>query len=94
MERTIQKLEDMLRACAIDVGKGWEEQLALIEFSYNNSYHASIEMAPFEALYGRLCRSPLCWAEVGEKHIPGPDLIRESNQRHRELDTKMETMYF
>jgi len=79
-ERTIQTLEDMLRACALDFGNGWEQQLALVEFSYNNSYHASIEMAPFEALYGRPCRSPLCWAEVGEKHLSGPDLIRESNQ--------------
>ena len=79
-ERTIQTLEDMLRACAIDFGRNWEEQLPLVEFSYNNSYHASIEMAPFEALYGRPCRSPLCWAEVGEKHITGPELVAESNR--------------
>ncbi|GJV14491.1 putative reverse transcriptase domain-containing protein [Tanacetum coccineum] len=65
-ERTIQTLEDMLRACVIDFGKGWEKHLPLVEFSYNNSYHASIKVAPFEALYGRKCRSPVCWAEVGD----------------------------
>ncbi|GKB13190.1 putative reverse transcriptase domain-containing protein [Tanacetum coccineum] len=65
-ERTIQTLEDMLRACVIDFGNGWEGHLPLIEFSYNNSYHASIKASPFEALYGRKCRSPVCWAEVGD----------------------------
>nr|GFB41841.1 reverse transcriptase domain-containing protein [Tanacetum cinerariifolium] len=65
-ERTIQTLEDMLRACAIDFGKGWVNHLPLVEFSYNNSYHATIKAAPFEALYGRKCRSPVCWLEVGE----------------------------
>ncbi|GKE50253.1 putative reverse transcriptase domain-containing protein [Tanacetum coccineum] len=58
-ERTIQTLEDMLRACVIDFGKGWEKHLPLVEFSYNNSYHASIKATPFEALYGRKCRSPV-----------------------------------
>ncbi|GJS56025.1 putative nucleotidyltransferase, ribonuclease H [Tanacetum coccineum] len=62
-ERTIQTLEDMLRACVIDFGNGWVKHLPLVEFSYNNSYHASIKAAPFEALYGRKCRSPVCWAE-------------------------------
>nr|GFA40334.1 putative reverse transcriptase domain-containing protein [Tanacetum cinerariifolium] len=65
-KRTIQTLEDMLRACAIDFGKGWVNHLPLVEFSYNNSYHASIKAAPFEALYGRKCRSPVYWTEVGE----------------------------
>ncbi|GKB02201.1 putative reverse transcriptase domain-containing protein [Tanacetum coccineum] len=74
-ERTIQTLEDMLRACAIDFGKGWVNHLPLVEFSYNNSYHASIKVAPFEALYGRKCRSPVCWTEVGEAQILGPKLI-------------------
>nr|GFA35338.1 reverse transcriptase domain-containing protein [Tanacetum cinerariifolium] len=68
-ERTIQTLEDMLRACAIDFGKGWVNHFPLVEFSYNNSYHASIKAAPFEALYGRKCRSPVCWTEVGEAQI-------------------------
>ncbi|GJX25871.1 putative reverse transcriptase domain-containing protein [Tanacetum coccineum] len=65
-ERTIQTLEDMLRACAIDFGKGWVNHLPLVEFSYNNSYHASIKAAPFEALYGQKCRSPVYWTEVGK----------------------------
>ncbi|GJT89854.1 putative reverse transcriptase domain-containing protein [Tanacetum coccineum] len=62
-ERTIQTLEDMLRACVLDFGKGWDKNLALVEFLYSNSYHTSIKAAPFEALYGRKCRSPICWAE-------------------------------
>ena len=65
-ERTIQTLEDMLRACILQIGGSWEEKLDLIEFSYNNSYHASIGMAPFEALYGRKCRSPICWDDSSE----------------------------
>nr|GEX75971.1 putative reverse transcriptase domain-containing protein [Tanacetum cinerariifolium] len=65
-ERTIQTHEDMLRGCAIDFGKGWEKHLPLVEFSYNNSYHASIKVTPFEAHYGRKCKSPVCWAEVGD----------------------------
>ncbi|GJR79910.1 putative reverse transcriptase domain-containing protein [Tanacetum coccineum] len=65
-ERTIQTLNDMLRACVMDFRKGWDKQLPLIEFSYNNSYHTSIKATPFEALYGRKCQSPICWAEVGD----------------------------
>nr|GFB54254.1 putative reverse transcriptase domain-containing protein [Tanacetum cinerariifolium] len=74
-ERTIQTLEDMLRACVIDFGKGWVKHFPLAEFSYNNSYYASIKAAPYEALYGRKCRSPVCWAEVGESQLTGPELI-------------------
>nr|GFB71159.1 putative reverse transcriptase domain-containing protein [Tanacetum cinerariifolium] len=80
-ERTIQTLEDMLRACAIDFGKGWVNHLPLVEFSYNNSYHASIKAAPFEALYGRKCRSPVCWTEVGEARILSPELIQETTEK-------------
>ncbi|GJZ41894.1 putative reverse transcriptase domain-containing protein, partial [Tanacetum coccineum] len=65
-ERTIQTLEDMLRACVIDFRNGWVKHLPLVEFSYNNSYHASIKAAAFKALYGQKCRSPVCWAEVGQ----------------------------
>ncbi|GJY19429.1 putative reverse transcriptase domain-containing protein [Tanacetum coccineum] len=65
-ERTIQTLKDMQRACVIDFGKGWVDHLSLVEFSYNNSYHASIKASPFEALYGQKYRSPACWAEVGQ----------------------------
>nr|GFB56648.1 reverse transcriptase domain-containing protein [Tanacetum cinerariifolium] len=77
-ERTIQTLEDMLRACVIDFGKGWVNHLALVEFSYNNCYHASIKAASFEALYGRKCRSPVCWNEVGEFHLTGPKIVQET----------------
>nr|GEZ02881.1 putative reverse transcriptase domain-containing protein [Tanacetum cinerariifolium] len=80
-ERTIQTLEDMLRACAIDFRKGWVNHLPLVEFSYNNSYHASIKAAPFEALYGRKCRSPVCWTKVGEAQILGPELIQETTEK-------------
>ncbi|GJW93702.1 splicing factor [Tanacetum coccineum] len=66
-ERTIQTLEDMLCACMIDFGNGWVKHLPLVEFSYNNSYHASIKAAPFEALYGRKCCSPVCWAEIKQR---------------------------
>nr|GFA99549.1 putative reverse transcriptase domain-containing protein [Tanacetum cinerariifolium] len=65
-ERTIQTLEDMLRAYVIDFENSWDRHLPLVKFSYNNSYHTSIKAAPFEALYGRKCRSPVCWAEVGD----------------------------
>nr|GFD05934.1 putative reverse transcriptase domain-containing protein [Tanacetum cinerariifolium] len=75
-ERTIQTLEDMLRAYASDFGKGWVNHLSLVKFSYSNSYHASIKAAPFEALYGRKCRSPICWTKVGEAQILGPELIQ------------------
>ncbi|GJX07847.1 putative reverse transcriptase domain-containing protein [Tanacetum coccineum] len=65
-ERTNQTLEDMLRACVIDFGKGWDRHLPLVEFSYNDSYHTSIKTAPFEALYDRKCQSLICWVEVGD----------------------------
>ena len=66
----------MLRACVLDLSDGWEEHLMLIEFAYNNSFHSSIGMAPFEALYGRKCRFPICWDEVGERKLLGPELIQ------------------
>ncbi|GKE27598.1 putative reverse transcriptase domain-containing protein [Tanacetum coccineum] len=71
-ERTIQTLEDMLRVCMLDFGKNCDRHLPLVEFSYNNSYHTSIKAAPFEALYGLKCRSPVCWAEVGDAQLTGP----------------------
>ncbi|GJR29289.1 putative reverse transcriptase domain-containing protein [Tanacetum coccineum] len=80
-ERTIQTLEDMLRACVIDFGKGWVKHLPLAEFSYNNSYHASIKAAPYEALYGRKCRSPVCWTEVGKAQLTGLELIQETTEK-------------
>ena len=80
-ERTIQVLEDMLRACVLDHKGSWEEHLPLVEFAYNNSYQASIKMTPYEALYGRPCRSPLCWTEVGESSITGLDPIRDTSEK-------------
>ena len=80
-ERTRQVLEDMLRACVLDHKGSWEEHLPLVEFAYNNSYQASIQMTPYEALYGRPCRSQLCWTEVGESSITSPDLIRDTSEK-------------
>ena len=82
-ERTIQVLEDMLRACALNHKGSWEEHLLLVEFAYNNSYQVSIQMAPHEALYRRPCRSPLCWTEVEESSITGPDMIRDTSEKVR-----------
>jgi hypothetical protein len=90
-ERTIQTLEDMLRACVIDFGKGWDKHLPLAEFSYNNSYHTSIKAAPFEALYGRKCRSPICWAEVGEIQLTGPDLVHETTEKIIKIKQRLQT---
>ena len=75
-ERTIQTLEDMLRASVIEFKGSWDTHLSLMEFVYNNSYQSSIGMAPFEALYGRKCRIPVCWDEVGERRLIGPELVQ------------------
>ena len=80
-KRTIQILEVMLRSCVLDLKGSWEEQLPFVEFAYNNSYQASIQMAPYEALYGRPCRSPICWTEVEESSITGLDLIRNTSDK-------------
>ena len=78
-ERTIQTLEDMLRTCSMDYTGSWDTHLPLIEFAYNNSYHSSIEMAPFEASVWRRCRSPICWNEVGERRLLGPEINSDYN---------------
>ncbi|GJW99722.1 putative reverse transcriptase domain-containing protein [Tanacetum coccineum] len=80
-ERSSITRQKLLRACVIDFGKGWDKHLPLVEFSYNNSYHASIKAAPFEALYGRKCRSPVCWAEVGDSQLTGPEIIQETTEK-------------
>ncbi|CAL8169354.1 unnamed protein product [Prunus armeniaca] len=74
-ERTIQTLEDMLRSCVLQLKDNWDTHLALVDFAYNNSYHSSIEMAPYEALYERQCRTPICWNEVGDKKVEKVDSI-------------------
>ena len=70
-----------MRACALDYGSSWDDNLPYAEFSYNNSYQASLKMTPFEPLYGRRCSTPLMWDEVGDHHLFGPDLIKESEEK-------------
>jgi hypothetical protein len=79
-ERTIQTLEDMLRLCVLDFKGSWIRYLLLVEFAYNNSFQPTIGMAPYEALYGRKCRSPLYWDEVGERQMLGPELVQETKE--------------
>ncbi|GJT33992.1 putative reverse transcriptase domain-containing protein [Tanacetum coccineum] len=78
---TIQTLENMLRAGVSNFVKGWDRHLPLVEFSYNNSYHTSIKAAPFEALYSCKCRSPVCWAEVGDAQLTGPEIVHETTEK-------------
>ena len=80
-ERVIQILEDMLRSCAIDYEGSWDQHIPMAEFVYNNSFQSSIGMAPYEALYGRKCRTPLCWTELSERKVIGPDLIQETEEK-------------
>ncbi|GJU11722.1 putative reverse transcriptase domain-containing protein [Tanacetum coccineum] len=89
-ERTIQTLEDMLCACVIDFGNSWDRHLPLTEFSYNNSYHTSIKAAPFEALYGRKCRSPVCWVEVGDVQLTGPEIIHETTTKIIQIKSRIQ----
>ncbi|GJZ83779.1 putative reverse transcriptase domain-containing protein [Tanacetum coccineum] len=88
-ERTIQTLEDMLRACVIDFGSSWDRHLPLVEFSYNNSYHVSIKEAPYEALYGRKCRLPVCWSEFGDSQLTGPELIRDMTEKIVQIKNRL-----
>nr|GEV84406.1 putative reverse transcriptase domain-containing protein [Tanacetum cinerariifolium] len=92
-ERTIQTFEDMLRAYAIDFGKGWVNQLSLFKFSYNNSYHASIKAASFKVLYGQKCRLPICWTEVGEAQLLGQELIQETTKKIIQIKQRMQAFY-
>ncbi|GJY30254.1 putative reverse transcriptase domain-containing protein [Tanacetum coccineum] len=79
----------MLRACVMDFGGSWDRHLPLVEFSYNNSYHASIKVAPFEALYGRKCRSPVCWSEVGDSQLTGPEMILETTEKIVQIKNRL-----
>ncbi|GKA78917.1 putative reverse transcriptase domain-containing protein [Tanacetum coccineum] len=90
-KRTIQKLEDMLRACVIDFGSSWDCHLPLVEFLYNNSYHASIKAAPYEAFYEQKCRSHVCWSEVGDSQLTGPELIRETTEKIVQIKNRLLT---
>ncbi|GJQ98299.1 putative reverse transcriptase domain-containing protein [Tanacetum coccineum] len=80
-ERTIQTLKDMLCSCVIDFANGWDKHFPLVEFSYKNSYHTSIKVAPFEALYGQKCRSTVCWSEVGDSQLTGLEIIHETMKK-------------
>ncbi|GJT88479.1 putative reverse transcriptase domain-containing protein [Tanacetum coccineum] len=88
-ERTIQTLEDMLREIVLDFGGSWDVHLPLVEFSYNNNYHSSMRGAPFEALYGRKCRSPIMWAKVGEGNLIGPKLVQETTEKISQIKDRL-----
>ncbi|KAK1415049.1 hypothetical protein QVD17_30819 [Tagetes erecta] len=80
-ERTIQTLEDMLRACVLEFGGSWDSHLPLAEFSYNNSYHACIKMPLYEMLYGRRCRTPICWAEIGQRELESLEIVEATTEK-------------
>jgi len=88
-EWTINTLEDMLRDYVLDFCGSWDDHLPLVEFTYNNSFHSSIGMLPYEALYGRLCRSPICWEEVGYKVLLGPEVIEQTFEKIRLIRARM-----
>ncbi|CAK9144063.1 unnamed protein product [Ilex paraguariensis] len=90
-ERVIQIVEDMLRACALDFKGSWSDHLPLVEFTYNNSYQESIRMTPYEALYGRPCRSPTCLLEVGESSLFGLDIVRETMEKIQLIRERLRT---
>ena len=80
-ERLIQVLEDMLRGCVMEFTRSWDRYIPLIEFAYNNNYQSSIDMAPYEALYCRRCRTPMCWTELNEHKVIGPDIIKDTEEK-------------
>ena len=90
-ERTIQTLEDMLRACVLDFGGSWDTYLPLAEFLYNNSYHASIDRPPFEMLYGRKCRTPICWGEVGQRVIGSTEVVLKTTELIQQVRSRLQT---
>ena len=90
-ERTIQTLEDMLRACVLDFGGSWDTYLPLAEFSYNNNHHSSIGMPPFELLYGRRCRTPICWGEVGQRVMGSTEIVLQTNEQIQQVRQRLLT---
>ncbi|KAL0534283.1 hypothetical protein IC582_028572 [Cucumis melo] len=90
-KRLNQVLKDMLRACALEFPGSWDSHLHLMEFAYNNSFQATIGMAPFEALYNKCCRSPVCWSEVGEQRLMGPELVQSTNEAIQKIRSRMHT---
>ena len=93
VERTTQTLEDILRACIIDFNGNWDKYLPFVEFPYINSFHTSIFIAPYEPLYGRRCRSPIGWFEVGESSILGPDMIYLTLEKVHNIMNRVQTAY-
>ena len=91
-ERTIQTLEDMLRACVLEFKDSWAMHSYLVEFAYNNSYQASIGMAPYKAFYRRKCRTPLCWDEVGERKLKDVQLIETTSKRIRIIRDRLKAV--
>jgi hypothetical protein len=92
MERTNLVLEDMLRAYALKHVRSWDKSLPYAEFSYNNSYQASLKMAPFEALYGQKCRTPLYWNQTGESQVFGPEILQEAEKQVQIIRENLKTV--
>ena len=80
-ERLIQVLEDMLQGCVMEFWGSWDKYIPLMEFAYNNSFQSSIGMAPYEALYGRKCRTPVCWTELNEHKVIGLDIVKDMEEK-------------
>ena len=92
LERIIQTLKDMMRACVLEFKINWDDHLPLIEFAYNNSYHSSIDMAPYKALYGRRCRTPVCWDATGEARLLGPEIVQHMAEQVKIIRAKLKAI--
>ena len=88
-EIVIQVLEDMLRGCLLDFPKSWDRYIFLMEFAYNNNFQSSIGMGPYEALYGRKCRTPVCWTELNVHKVIGPDIVKETEEKDRFIQQRL-----
>ena len=80
-ERLNQVLEDMLRGCVMEFSGSWDKYIPLMEFAYNNSFQSSIGIAPYEALCGRKCRTPVCWTELNDHKVIGPDIVKDTEEK-------------
>ena len=84
-------LEDMIRGCVLDFPGCWDRYIPLMGFPYNNSYQSSIGMAPYESLYGRRCRTPMCWTELDEHKIIGPDLVKKHGRKSLDYSSEVKS---
>jgi hypothetical protein len=91
-ERVIEVLEDRLRACVLEFERNWEEHITLVEFIYNNNHQSTLGMAPYEALYGRRCRNPLCWEGIGDKKLYGVKLVQITTEKVRTIKDRIKVM--